>query len=305
MSAVRRLVDVLRARGVTVHEWPGWYDRGNEGRSQIDPKGGIVHHTGTAYGAAYQTLVTGRSDLKGMLCNFSGNADGSLTVIGTGLAWHAGAGAGPSLGALAPYRHWLNYYSVGLEIVYPGSSPMTPAQYKTATIWAKATADLFAGGNIEAIRGHGETNGAGGAGKWDPGYAPGRMIDMNAFRREAALATGDDFLSALTDAEQRELLEALRDMRTNFAIPYRELGRSTGEIIRDLDGSMRDVRTDLAQPWLINGKSTGTVIAELESRLDRIESKVSAGGVDVAALAEKVADALVNAVDVDLVRRTP
>ena len=187
MGDVRKLVDALRASGVTVHEWAGWDGRGNEKTPQIQIKGAIIHHTGTPahITSAYQGLVTGRSDLPGMLCNFAGNADGSLTVIGSGLAWHAGGGFGPSQGPLAPYANRRNYYTVGLEIVYPGSVPMSDAQYRTALVFAKVVADTFAGGNVEYVRGHFEVNGVGYQGKWDPGWKSGTPIDMNMFRSQA------------------------------------------------------------------------------------------------------------------------
>lgn len=187
MSDVQDLVNELRARGVTVHEWSGWYGRGNENKPQIDIRGAIIHHTGSAYGSAYKGLAESTQDWAygRALCNFAGNSDGSLTVIASGLAWHAGGGYGPSQGPLAPYASNRNYYTVGLEIVYPGNSPMTPEQYATAKKFGRTVADLFADGNIEVVRGHGEVNGKGYEGKWDPGWSPGLMIDMNAFRREA------------------------------------------------------------------------------------------------------------------------
>lgn len=188
MSDVELLVNELRARGVVVHEWAGWYGRSNEkNRPHIDIRGAVIHHTGSNYGSAYLGLVqSGQAWAYGKtLCNFSGNADGSVTVLATGVTWHAGGGFGPSEGVLAPFAHDRNYYTVGLEIVYPGTSPMTDAQYATAKKFGRAVADLFADGNIEYVRGHGEVNGRGYAGKWDPGWSPDKMIDMNVFRAEA------------------------------------------------------------------------------------------------------------------------
>lgn len=206
MGAVRRLVDELRRRGVIVHEWPGWDGRGNADGgvgpriTQIDPIGAVIHHTGSPYGSAYAGLVSStRPDLLGgCLCNFAGNEDGSLSVIASGLAWHAGPGVGPSmgrvLGKVPNIRNRMNRLTVGLEIVYPGRAPMRPAQYRAALIFAETVADLFAGGDIESVRAHAETNGdtPGGSGKWDPGFAPSRTIDMAAFRRDAAAYQEDD-----------------------------------------------------------------------------------------------------------------
>lgn len=184
MGAVRDLVNELRRRGATVHEWPGWDGRGNSGVSQISPVGAVLHHTATGYGSAFQALVTGRPDLPGALCNFSGNSDGSFTVIASGLAYHAGRGAGPSLGPLSPYAGNMNRYTVGLEIVYPGNQPMTDAQWRSMILFGRAVVDLFAGGDPEHVRAHAETNGRTGDGKWDPGFAPGQTIDMAAVRRD-------------------------------------------------------------------------------------------------------------------------
>lgn len=188
MGDVRKLVDALRAAGVTVHEWTGWDGRGNQKTPQIQIKGAILHHTATAYGSAFPGLVSStRPDMYGaMLCNFAGNSDGSLTVIGSGLAWHAGGGYGPNQGPLAPYANNRNYYTVGLEIVYPGTSPMTDAQYNTTLIFSKVVADTFCGGDLEYVRGHSEVNGKGYEGKWDPGYASGsKSYDMNLLRSQA------------------------------------------------------------------------------------------------------------------------
>lgn len=184
MGAIQRIVDELRRRGVTVHEWPGWQSRGN-GTTDLNVKGIILHHTGSAYGFAYPELVESSQAWAdgGALCNFAGNEDGSLTVIAAGLAYHAGGGYGPNQGPLAPYANNRNYYTVGLEIVYPGSKAMRQAQYDTAVALSRVVVDLFAGGNAEYARAHAEVNGIGYEGKWDPGRGVGtEFIDMGAFR---------------------------------------------------------------------------------------------------------------------------
>lgn len=204
MASIRQIVDELRNRGVTVYEWDGWNGRGNsDGGSgpavrYIDVRGAVIHHTASPYGGCYAGLVSStRSDLfGGALCNFAGNDDGSLTVVASGLAWHAGPGVGPSLGRVLggiPNIQWaMNRVTAGLEIVYPGDQPMRDAQYRTATTFGKVVADLAAGGDMECVRAHFETNGnvPGGNGKWDPGYAPGRSIDMGRFRADAANSGG-------------------------------------------------------------------------------------------------------------------
>lgn len=176
LAKTQAVMNGLRSRGITVHEWAGWQTRGNGYTSNY--VGGIVHHTGSAYGAAYNALVVGRPDLSGPLCNFAGNEDGSVTVISAGPANHAGASGGYSMGPL-PVTQLFNPRVMGLEIVYPGTSPMRPAQYHAATAWARVVADVCAGGNVQSIRAHAETSVTG---KWDPGDRDGHTIDMNAFR---------------------------------------------------------------------------------------------------------------------------
>jgi hypothetical protein len=223
MGAVRDLVDLLRERGITVHEWAGWDGRGNEGVSQISPRGAILHHTGSGYGSAYAELVNSNQGWAkgGCLANFSGNSDGSLTVLASGLAWHAGGGAGPSEGPLAPFRNNRNYYTVGLEIVYPGKSPMTDEQFATTLVFSKAVADLFCGGNLEFVRAHHEVNGRGYEGKPDPGIGVDERgsiipLDMTTFRQLAGTADNsvEGFLNTV-DVETfwRRGYQAMKDAR--------------------------------------------------------------------------------------------
>lgn len=183
LNEIRVINHLLRSWGFVVHEWLGWESRSN---GQIsDFVGGIVHHTATAYGSAPAILVNGRSDLPGPLCNYAGNADGSLTVIAAGPANHAGRSGGYSMGPL-PVTAGFNRYVLGLEIVYPGTEPMRPEQYAAAVAWGRAVADIVGWGDSQRIRAHAETSVTG---KWDPGYAPGRTIDMNMFRAAVAQFT--------------------------------------------------------------------------------------------------------------------
>lgn len=175
----------LRAAGITVHEASGWQNRGNGYVSNYS--GALVHHTATGFGRAllgtgvYDLLVNGRDDLAGPLCNYAGNDDGSITIIAANPANHAGASGGRSMGPL-PVTKLFNPRVLGLEIVYPGTSPMRTVQYRSALVWARVVADVVGGGDIQRVRAHAETSITG---KWDPGYAPSKTIDMAAFRRDA------------------------------------------------------------------------------------------------------------------------
>lgn len=183
VARAREVMARLRAVGITVHEWPGWESRGNGLTSAYE--GIIIHHTATPFGFAPRVLVDGRPDLDGPLCNTAGNADGSVTMIAAHPANHAGAGSGPSLGPL-PATRLFNPRVWGHEIVYPGTVPMTDAQYRTAQILARICVDVFGYGDIERARLHAETNGRGYEGKWDAGNGNGTTYDAAQFRRGAA-----------------------------------------------------------------------------------------------------------------------
>lgn len=254
----------LREAGITVHEYPNWRTRDNG--YALNPVGGIVHHTATGYGMALPTtdsgqmLANGHSTLAGPLCNYGGNMDGSLTVIADGAANHAGASGGSSMGPL-PVTKLFNPKVVGLEIVYPGTSPMTPEQYRTAKVWARIIADVFGGGNVESVRAHAETSVTG---KWDPGYANDKTIDMNLFRREAATILEDDVLPDERNAT----------LSTHAAIFYAggvQGDQSIIERLVELQQTTRYLKTE---------------VDALKARLDQVQ----AGNVDYAALATAVAD---------------
>lgn len=249
----------LRAAGVTVHEWSGWESRGNGQSSAYE--GGIVHHTGTPYGYAFQSLVTGRTDLAGPLCNYTTNEDGSMTVIAAHPANHAGASGGRSMGPLRTTTLF-NKYVLGNEIVYPGTSPMRDAQYRTALLWSRIVTDVCGFGDIQRARAHAETSITG---KWDPGDAPSRTINMTAFRTAAAL------IGAPAPVPEDDM---------NFEQDRRQhnLDRWLTAILDD-----SDTVTDIQPYWDGWGTNVGTPPARVSipnpftARLRRLETKVNAG----------------------------
>lgn len=221
-DAVQFTLEVVaraRALGATVTFEPGWETRGNGTTANYE--GAIIHHTASQSSAANpnptrSVLINGRPDLTGPLCNFTGPwcaADAPwLHVIAANPANHAGASGGRSMGPL-PVTSLFNPRVVGLEIDYAGSSPMADGQRRAALIFARAVCDVL-GRSTDYVRGHAETSITG---KWDPGYATGKTIDLDAFRRDAATLTPSSsggFLMALSDAQQTELLSAMRDVRS-------------------------------------------------------------------------------------------
>lgn len=194
LSLAARIQEQLTQRGIRWRVLDGASNRGN-GQTWGTLAGGIMHHTATAYGKAPSVLINGRPDLSGPLCNTAGEEDGTIAFVAYNPANHAGASGGRSMGPL-PVTRSFNKIVWGHEIVYPGTAPMTAAQYRSATALAASIAAVV-GTGTECIRAHAETSITG---KWDPGYASGRTIDMAQFRRDAAgWAGGTDM--PLTDAD--------------------------------------------------------------------------------------------------------
>jgi hypothetical protein len=166
-----------------------WETRGNGLSGNYE--GGIVHHTATPSSAArpfptQSMLRTGRSDLPGPLCNYAGpycTVEAPwIHLMAAFPANHAGASGGRSMGPL-PRTSLFNPRVLGLEIDYAGLIPMSAGQLYVAKLWSHAVAFVL-GRNTEYVRAHMETSITG---KWDPGYANGKTIDMATFRREAAV----------------------------------------------------------------------------------------------------------------------
>lgn len=170
----------LRYNRVLVKFEPGWQRRGNGQRSRY--AGELTHHTGVDYGKGYDTLVHGRSDLSGPLCNMCTWPDGSVTLIAAHPANHAGA-AGGSWARPFPDTRNFNRMVWGNEVMYPGVKPWTPAQYRTARIMAGVVCGILKRPNPNWARGHYETSITG---KWDPGIGNGRAewFPMAKFRHE-------------------------------------------------------------------------------------------------------------------------
>lgn len=185
LDVIRRMRELEPRLLVTYSD--RWEYRGNGLAANYDFAN--VHHTGVPSSLArplptLSSLEKGRPDLTGPLCNEAGPActveAPRIHVVAAHPANHAGASrkSGP-----VPALSLFNPRTRGLEIDYAGSVPMLAGQLYVGHLWARANADVLAGGNLEHVRAHAETSVTG---KWDPGFGPGKTIDMGAFRRAAA-----------------------------------------------------------------------------------------------------------------------
>ncbi|AJE32499.1 hypothetical protein B842_03230 [Corynebacterium humireducens NBRC 106098 = DSM 45392] len=182
------LPDVLRLFGVTVIEHPGWRTRGHGDFTDI--VGFMMHHTGgstpdrTSPGYVADNPGVGG----GLSATLFGHRDGTVEILGAGIAYHAGL-ADPGCGGAAgqgyvtrPSATGPKLYTsgnaryIGIEPQNSGREPWEPELYDAcvrsaaAVLWYKGlTADRA------HLPGHKE-------------YAPSRKVDpnlnMDAFRRD-------------------------------------------------------------------------------------------------------------------------
>lgn len=197
-----QLKDALKKWGVPFKEVSGWTTRGRDAATgkPFGPVHGFVwHHTGAdtkdAAGYAAGTLTKGLSTLPGPLCHIGLAPDGTAYLVSIHRANHAGGGDPVVLdkvisenysGVLKPTKGNSNgvdgndpFY--GMEIMYSGSHGMTASQYTSALKISAAILDAH-GWTAKSVIGHGEWS----SDKWDPGYAPNKMMDMNAVRNDIA-----------------------------------------------------------------------------------------------------------------------
>lgn len=213
------LPDVFRAFGVKFKEDPGWKLWGMGDFNII--QGVFWHHTG-ARNTSAQYIRYNPGLGNGLSSQLHTAPDGLQTIVGAGIAWHAGRGA---------FAGWptndANRVSIGFEMQHNGTDAW-PAEQLESTRRATAAILWFLGkrATTATMLSHWEYSLAA-QGKWDPGAGNGKsgaMMDMNVQRRLVnelidrynthgtldPVPEKDDFMSALTPAEQRELLENSR-----------------------------------------------------------------------------------------------
>lgn len=210
------LADVLRDEGLRVVEFPGWRERGHGDFGEI--WGIIAHHTGGSRTPASE-IAYGLPTLEGPLSQLHLAQDGTVTVVAAGIAWHAGIGSWPGLP-----EDDANAHTIGIEAANNGTEGWSPAQYD-AYVGICAAVLRRLGHGADRVIGHKEWAGPK-QGKWDPG-----AMDMNSFRNDVADRLKGGALMALSDAEQRELLDKLR--KVHFELTYGFTSRVADSDYRD------------------------------------------------------------------------
>ncbi|WP_010545077.1 N-acetylmuramoyl-L-alanine amidase [Sphingomonas elodea] len=220
------LPEVLERAGLRVAEVPDWRTRG---RGEMGPVLGVMcHHTGTIAGGnmpTLDTLVHGRADLAGPLCQLGLGRDGTYYVVAAGRANHAGPGRweGVTTG---------NRSFIGIEAENGG---------RPEDLWPDVQMEAYQRG-VAAILKH---IGAGanmccGHKEWAPGRKPDPLFDMARFRAEVqALLSGRSPPPpiALVDDQGRPTLR--RGMR---GAPVQQLQHALGLTPDGIFGGVTEAR---------------------------------------------------------------
>lgn len=172
---------LLRAAGLTVVEVDGWETRGRPASTGgFAPVGVLCHHTATSQAssdaAVIRLLVMGRSDLPGPLCHFGLGRSGTVYVIASGRANHAGRAKASGTVAAGDG----NSLYIGVEAFNDGrGEPWPSAQYDAYALLCAVLSKKITGNSVNTVRAHKETSVTG---KIDPTFS------MDAFRSRVAAA---------------------------------------------------------------------------------------------------------------------
>ena len=201
------LPEVLRAFGVKVVEDPGWKLWGMGDFGSI--WGVIAHHTGANNtSAAYIRRNPGLSNALSSQIHLS--RDGVVTLVGAGIAWHAGRGSYPGL----PTND-ANRVTIGIEAQGDGQTwpdKQMDAYYRTcaAILW-------YLGLPASRVIAHHEYSYRA-QGKWDPGLN-GKRMPMDPFRARVQEYIDNPPHLQTQSKEQPLLFQQIADFIKGFVGP--------------------------------------------------------------------------------------
>lgn len=212
MYSLTWLPDVLRQAGLTVTTVSGWENRG---RSEAGETLGVIcHHTGgrpTGNMPSLNTLIDGRPDLPGPLCQLALGRDGTYYVVAAGRANHCGKGMwqGVTTG---------NSNFIGIEAENAGT---------VADVWPALQLDAYHRG-VAAILRHIGKGAEFCAGHKEYALPAGRkddpLFDMDAFRTRVAelLAAGAPAVRPVLKVGDANPLVALIEVKLGIAaaVPF-------------------------------------------------------------------------------------
>ena len=181
-----KLVEVLRAEGVTVHEVRSWRAHNRNHKGPWGPVNGVmIHHTVTkGTKATVDICRKGYSGLPGPLCHGVITKDGRVHLVGYGRANHAGLGDDDVLRAVIAERKTFppdneantdgnrHFYGFECENLGDGKDPWPEAQLD-AIARVSAAVCRHHGWNERSVIGHLE---------WQPGKVDPRGFTMASLR---------------------------------------------------------------------------------------------------------------------------
>lgn len=136
------LPDVIRDAGLEPREVEGWRTRGRLPREWIAQ---VNHHTASNVGGGNAPSLTictsGRPGLPGPLCNTLPARDGTIYVVASGVANHAGVAYLPLRGGISS---GVNYWTLGHEIELSGTGEPFPRGGRRYEIVARLNAAIAA-----------------------------------------------------------------------------------------------------------------------------------------------------------------
>lgn len=225
------LAEDCRAAGLKVVEIPGWQARG--AAFPAIPNTIVCHHTATPKSAkgdlpTQKILIEGRPDLPGPLCQVGLGRNGTVYIVASGKANHAGKGAWNGVNQ--------SVRTVGIEAENPGDGTPWPQKQYDAYVQLVAVLVRSLGTTFEHVCGHKEWALPRGR-KTDP------TLDMAAFRSRvcslllpaptpAPAPTEDDM--PLSDEDVQKVAKAVAALvRKDLAVIQH--GTQTGDHPNNLD----------------------------------------------------------------------
>ncbi|WPH57983.1 lysin A [Gordonia phage LuckyLeo] len=159
------MVEAFRKAGLKVQEFSGWRDRGHGDFGTI--WGPFMHHTGS-FGETPRGIAQHPS--LGLASQWHLAPNGTYTICGIGIAWHAGTGSWSGI----PTNNG-NQVTIGIEAAHNGTAAWSADQYN-AYLKGVQTINRFLGTPVDRVVAHKEYGKI--QGKWDPGN-----LDMKLFRQ--------------------------------------------------------------------------------------------------------------------------